>query len=104
MAVRLFDELLSSSSSPVLLHGDLHHMNILKSQNTWKPIDPKGVAGEPSYGICALMLNPISRHSNDGRTPGYAIAQAVLPAWWSFEDSATDWESALACAQTLVSL
>jgi len=120
MAERHFDELLSSSSSSVLLHGDLHHLNILKSQDTWKAIDPKGVAGEPSYEICALMLNPISRHSNDGRIQrrrlevlkeelgldsqrmlAYAIAQSVLSAWWSFEDSATDWESALACAQTL---
>jgi len=30
--------------------------------------------------------------------------RSVLSAWWSFEDSATDWESALACAQTLESL
>jgi streptomycin 6-kinase len=123
MAESHFDELLSSSSSPVLLHGDLHHLNILKSQDTWKAIDPKGVAGEPSYEVCALMLNPISRHSNDGRIQrrrlevlteelgldskrmlGYAIAQSVLSAWWSFEDSAADWESALACAQTLEGL
>ena len=123
MAERRFDELLSSSSLPVLLHGDLHHLNILKSQNDWKAIDPKGVAGEPSYEICALMLNPTSRHSNDRRIQrrrlevlkeesgldshrmlGYAIAQSVLSAWWSFEDSASGWESAIACAQTLESL
>jgi len=123
MAERHFGELLSSSSSTVLLHGDLHHLNILKSQDAWKAIDPKGVAGEPSYEICALMLNPGSRHSNDGqiqrrrlevlkeelgldshRMLGFAIAQSVLSAWWSFEDSATDWESAIACAQTLESL
>ena len=122
-AERHFDELLSSASSLVLLHGDLHHLNILKSQDAWKAIDPKGVAGEPSYEICALLLNPISRHANDGqiqrrrlevlneelgldshRMLGYAIAQSVLSAWWSFEDSATDWESALACARTLESL
>lgn len=123
MAERHFDELLYSASSLVLLHGDLHHLNILKSQDTWKAIDPKGVAGEPCYEVCALMLNPISRHSNDcqiqrrrlevlkeelgldsQRMLGYAIAQSVLSAWWSFEDSATDWESALACARTLESL
>jgi streptomycin 6-kinase len=116
------EALLPSASTPVLLHGDLHHLNILKSENDWKAIDPK-VAGEPSYEICALMLNPTSRHSNDRqvqrrrldvlkeelgldsqRMLGYAIAQSVLSAWWSFEDSATDWESALACAQTLESL
>jgi streptomycin 6-kinase len=123
MAERRFDELLFSSSSPVLLHGDLHHLNILKSKDAWEAIDPKGVAGEPSYEICALMLNPTSRHSNDRqiqrrrlevlkeelgldsqRLLGYAIAHAVLSVWWSFEDSATDWESPIACAQTLESL
>jgi streptomycin 6-kinase len=122
-AERHFDELLSSSASNVLLHGDLHHLNILKSPDAWKAIDPKGVAGEPSYDICALLLNPISRHSNDGRIQqrrlevlkeelgldsqrmlAYAVSQAVLSAWWSFEDSSTDWESAIACAQTLEGL
>ena len=34
------------------------------------------------------------------RMLGYASAQSVLSAWWSFEDSETSWESALACAQT----
>jgi len=120
MAECLFDELLSSASTPVLLHGDLHHMNILKSQDTWKAIDPKGVAGEPCYDVCALLLNPNVRFSTDvqiqrrrleilaeelsldsQRMRGYAVAHAVLSAWWGFEDSATDWESALACAQTL---
>lgn len=120
MAERLFDELLSSASAPVLLHGDLHHMNILKSQDIWKAIDPKGVAGEPCYDVCALLLNPNLRFSTDvqlqrrrlevlaeelsldsQRMRGYAVAHAVLSAWWGFEDSATDWESALACAQAL---
>jgi hypothetical protein len=32
---------------------------------------------------------------------GYAVAHAVLSAWWSFEDSATDWEAALACARAI---
>jgi streptomycin 6-kinase len=123
MAERNFDELLSSASSSVLLHGDLHHLNILKSLDAWKAIDPKGVAGEPAYEVCALLLNPISRHSNDGqvqrrrlevlkeelgldsqRMLEYAVAQSVLSAWWSFEDSATDWESILACARTFESL
>ncbi len=120
MAERNFDELLSSAATTVLLHGDLHHMNILRSPDDWTAIDPKGVAGEPAYEVCAFMLNPNSRLSTDAqiqrrrlevfkeelgldpqRMRGYAIAHAVLSAWWSFEDSAADWESALACAETL---
>jgi len=120
LAERLFQELLSSASTTVLLHGDLHHMNILMSRDAWTAIDPKGVAGEPSYEVCALMLNPNPRLSTDiqiqrrrlavlteelgldsQRMLGYTIAHAVLSAWWGFEDSATDWRVALACASTL---
>jgi streptomycin 6-kinase len=86
MAERLFDELLSSSSSCVLLHGDLHHLNVLKSQDGWKAIDPKGVAGEPAYEVCALLLNPISRHSNDGQIQR---RRGKRPALWSALSSAS---------------
>jgi streptomycin 6-kinase len=122
-AEHLFDELLPSASASVLLHGDLHHGNILMSNDTWMAIDPKGVAGEPAYEVSAFMLNPNSRFSTDARIQrrrlavlkeelnldvnrmrGYAVAQAVLSAWWSYEDSETDWELALASARTLESL
>jgi len=29
-----------------ILHGDLHHKNILKAKNGWKAIDPHGIIGE----------------------------------------------------------
>ncbi len=44
-----FRELLSTApSTPVLLHGDLHHGNILSTQHGWLAIDPKGIIGENS--------------------------------------------------------
>ena len=55
MAERLFEELLSSAGTPVLLHGDLHHFNILSAQDRWTAIDPKGVAGEPAFEAGALL-------------------------------------------------
>lgn len=44
-----------------LLHSDLHHENILKSERDWLAIDPKGVIGEREYEITAFMRNPIKR-------------------------------------------
>ncbi len=55
-----FADLLASSAEPVLLHGDLHHGNILQSGDAaWVAIDPKGVIGEPAYEVGALLRNPM---------------------------------------------
>jgi streptomycin 6-kinase len=63
----LFCELLDSMNEPVLLHGDLHHENILAVDHppsrdaggrVWLAIDPKGLVGEPAYEVGALLRNP----------------------------------------------
>jgi len=51
-------ELVASSAPPVLLHGDLHHDNVLSSGRGWLATDPKGVLGEPAYEAGALLRNP----------------------------------------------
>lgn len=58
-ARQLRDELLTTSAAPVLLHGDLHHDNILQNSNGWVVIDPKGVVGESAYDVAAFIRNPI---------------------------------------------
>jgi len=69
-AERLFSELLSSMGEQVVLHGDLHHFNILANAATWGnaaggeewlAIDPQGVIGEAEYETGALLRNPIPR-------------------------------------------
>jgi streptomycin 6-kinase len=35
------------------------------------------------------------------RIAGWGLAQAVLSAWWSYEDHGHGWEEALACAEAL---
>ncbi|MGZ6367964.1 MAG: aminoglycoside phosphotransferase family protein, partial [Ktedonobacteraceae bacterium] len=61
-AERLFAELIASSAEPVLVHGDLHHENVLSSARAgWLAIDPKGVAAEPAYETAALLRNPRSK-------------------------------------------
>ncbi len=123
MAESLFRELLSSSEPSVLLHGDLQHFNILSNRQSWTAIDPKGVAGERAYEVGALLRNPNRQLCTNGevqrrridvlreelgfdkyRIVGWGVAQAVLSAWWSYEDSGSGWESGCACAEVLARL
>ncbi|KAB8031855.1 aminoglycoside phosphotransferase family protein [Fluviispira multicolorata] len=62
-AKKLRDYLLESSADNILLHGDLHHENILLHNKDWFVIDPKGVIGEREYEIGAFIRNPISELS-----------------------------------------
>lgn len=52
-------ELLKKSNKPVLLHGDLHHDNIIKANNSYVVIDPKGFIGDPLYDLTAFIINPM---------------------------------------------
>jgi streptomycin 6-kinase len=38
--------LLATAEPPLLLHGDLHHENVLRAGNQWQVIDAKGVVGD----------------------------------------------------------
>lgn len=54
----LLPELYASSCPPILIHGDLHHFNILSSGEEWLAIDPKGVIGHPEYECGPFLINP----------------------------------------------
>lgn len=55
----LVHEFLDSMSDVVVLHGDLHHWNILSAKREpWLALDPKGVMGEPEYEVDAWLRNP----------------------------------------------
>jgi streptomycin 6-kinase len=123
-AESLFAELLPSMQDRVVLHGDLHHWNILRAERKpWLAIDPKGVVGEPAYEAGALLRND-PRRLLDGPNPTrviarrvdilaeylgfdrirlleWGVAQAVLSAWWSIEDHGRWWEWAIRCAQLM---
>ncbi len=55
----LLPELFRASSPARLIHGDLHHFNILRSGRGWLAIDPKGVIGHPEYEVGPFLLNPV---------------------------------------------
>ncbi|STX47853.1 Fructosamine-3-kinase [Legionella hackeliae] len=51
--------LFQTTKSIKLLHGDLHHENILQNGDTWIVIDPKGVLGDEVYDLAAYLRNPM---------------------------------------------
>lgn len=58
-AQELVKELAATPQPQFLLHGDLHHDNILlSSEGTPIAIDPKGVVGERAYEVGAFICNP----------------------------------------------
>lgn len=107
-AKKLRDQLLQTSEADVLLHGDLHHDNILQTANNWVVIDPKGVIGEPAYEVAAFIRNPIPELLNHADAPNiilnritrfsealklserriidWCFVQALLAWAWALED------------------
>ncbi len=58
-AAGLLEELSASATDRVVLHGDLHHDNVLRAQREpWLAIDPHGVVGDPGYEVGAMLYNP----------------------------------------------
>ncbi|TMR06349.1 aminoglycoside resistance protein [Actinomadura soli] len=55
----LFNELCSDNTDRVVLHGDLHHDNVLRAtREPWLAIDPHGYVGDRGYEAGALLYNP----------------------------------------------
>jgi streptomycin 6-kinase len=58
-AQELAASLLDDSPAPCLLHGDLHHWNVLqRASGDWVMIDPEGIAGDPALDAARWMHNP----------------------------------------------
>lgn len=126
-AETLFVELSASANQHLLLHGDLHHENILRSGDGWRAIDAKGVVGDPGYETGLLFYNPMPLLSlvpnprtllvrrvdqlaeelsmERERIRGWGLAQCVLSAWWSIEDGRQELpQDVIACAEIMAGL
>ena len=53
-AIRLKNAMSNTPGKLVVLHGDLHHDNILKDGDQWLAIDPKGIIGESEFEAAAF--------------------------------------------------
>jgi streptomycin 6-kinase len=55
--LEILGELRVTDASPVLLHGDLHHKNILSAEREqWLAIDPLPRVGDPTYDAVQFLL------------------------------------------------
>ena len=104
----LLVELSASAMNRVMLHGDLHHDNVLRAEREpWLAIDPHGVIGDPGCEVGAMLYNPDpDRHDRDllalvparieqladglgmseDRVVAWGFVQAVLSEVWTAEE------------------
>jgi len=107
-AIKLADKLIATQGNQCLLHGDLHHENILQQNDAWVMIDPQGVIGELAYEVGAFIRNPLFElldqnnleslmlyrferlnellHLDKQRIIDWSFVQAVLAACYSEQD------------------
>lgn len=119
LAENVSTELLGGMGEQVVLHGDLHHDNIVSSNSHgWVVIDPKGVVGEREYEVGALLRNPspeIYTKQFERRVEilaeelgfdrqkitQWAFTQAVLSAVWSVDGPVDNWKSCMDWAKEI---
>ncbi len=108
-AENIAKELLKTQTDEVLLHGDLHHENVMKNSNDqFVCFDPKGFYGDPSYELATTLKNPwdypevsqnmdifkqrVNTFSTDLNLPisriiGFSYVHACMSLAWSIEDN-----------------
>ncbi|WP_350347495.1 aminoglycoside phosphotransferase family protein [Agromyces sp. G08B096] len=83
--------LLDDPRDEVVLHGDLHHGNVLDfGERGWLMIDPKGLIGERGFDFANLLCNPSHDRALE---PGRLERQlaVVVEASGVDRDRMTDW-------------
>ena len=109
-ALRLLEDLSADTTTRVVLHGDLHHDNVLRTADRtpgWLAIDPHGVVGDPVAEVGAMLYNPDPpRRDSDllalvparveqladglgvseDRVVAWGFVQAVLSEVWTAEE------------------
>ncbi|MHC0039564.1 aminoglycoside phosphotransferase family protein [Pseudoneobacillus sp. C159] len=103
-AETVFKEAHLTGTREYLLHGDLHHYNILTHGDSWMVIDPQGLIGEREYDLIQFLLNKLPKEHvleviekrieifvdelglNKERILIWGVAHSVLSTAWSVED------------------
>lgn len=120
-AVELFDDLCDSAPRETVLHGDLHHGNVLRAtREEWLAIDPHGLVGDPGYDGGAMLYNPdpsrrdpsllalvpgrierLAEHEPVDRVVAWGFVMSVLSELWTVEASGQGRTRALDVARLL---
>ncbi|WP_190860542.1 aminoglycoside phosphotransferase family protein [Paenibacillus arenilitoris] len=107
--------LITTTSENLLLHGDLHHENILRQgEEKWAVIDPKGIIGDIHFDTIQYLLNYEDRGGDceqvlrrriaimtdrlgldPRRIAMWGIARGVLEACWTIENGGKDWHKGI---------
>ncbi|MEM7710642.1 MAG: aminoglycoside phosphotransferase family protein [Pseudomonadota bacterium] len=116
-------DFLDAPLKEAVLHGDLHHENVLhSSERGWLAIDAKGLRGETTYDGAPAVMNPNgvdhliesperirsivailaeSMGVSDQRLLRYTFAHACLSASWSMETVTSSSPHALKMARII---
>jgi streptomycin 6-kinase len=118
-AWNIFNAVNSQTGRRLLLHGDLHHWNILSAvREPYLVIDPKGIIGNFGYELSTFLINhanwlrdkedrkekldaaihefSLAFDVNPQTVRKWTYAQSVLSAWWTFEEGSEKWRDELA--------
>ncbi|ANF32759.1 hypothetical protein A0130_14790 [Leifsonia xyli] len=100
------ESLLAHPVADVVLHGDLHHGNVLRfGERGWLAIDPKPLHGDPGFDVANILCNPDAAvalapgrleravgiiAAETGMPPrrvlSWALAWGALSGMWSAQD------------------
>jgi streptomycin 6-kinase len=104
-------DLLASPEPSAVLHGDIHHGNVLDGgRRGWRAIDPKGLLGDRGYDYANLICNPdaetalahidgrIDLVSEMARLPRvrvlrWLLAYTALSASWTLSVGGDPWQA-----------
>ncbi|AZN40019.1 aminoglycoside phosphotransferase family protein [Paenibacillus albus] len=123
-AEEILEELIPTTTETVLLHGDLHHQNILRQgEDGWAVIDPKGIIGDVHFEPLQYLLNYEERGGDKEavlsrrvaiiterlgldrrRLALWGIARGVLEACWTIEDGHENWQDGIAISERFAKL
>ena len=106
-----------------LLHGDMHHLNVMQHNGEWVMLDPQPLIGDRAYDGANTLHNPHQRPElteNESRLLGqanilgeimaidpqriidYAFIHGCLSACWSKEDDDEEFEDSLAIKTSVI--
>ncbi|MDR6612252.1 aminoglycoside phosphotransferase family protein [Leifsonia sp. 1010] len=108
VAARVAEELLRHPDGDVVLHGDLHHGNVLDfGPRGWLAIDPKPLHGDPGFDVANILCNPdpatalapgrleravaviaAETGQSEDRVLRWALAWGALSTVWAEQDGA----------------